>query len=214
MGPLTSYSQVKNEWDNLFFVGNKVGLGKDKFRATGELQFRVKDNLNQLDRWFIEFTGSFLATKHWEFTLPLRFSIRQGENEFRPGLGFLYKMYPTKKIQIAHQILYQEDITASEAQGGLRYVLFYNHKVNDHLIPNAAAGIFYRWSDAFTGVQFVRFGAGLTTIIDGQHTVNFSYFLGISDSGQNLIYQGIPFIQLVINLGSEYEHKPAQYINF
>ena len=77
-----------------------------------------------------------------------------------------------------------------------------------------AAGVFYRWQNDFTGIQFVRIGAGLAYIIDIKHVLNFSYFLGITNTGPRWTYQGIPFIQLVININKEYKYLPAKYINF
>ncbi len=212
--PRETHCQEQNKWDNLLFVGNKVSWGKNRWKTTGELQIRLKDNLESLDKWFVESIGSYLATKHWEFILPLRYSITSGPNEFRPGIGFLYKSYPNSKIQLSQQVLYQADISKIETQHGLRYVLFYNHKINDRLVPNAVAGAFYRWSNDYNGLQFIRAGGGLTYIIDKKHTLNFSYFLGITDSGEEWSFQGIPLIQLVINLGKDFQHIPAKFINF
>jgi hypothetical protein len=215
LSPLILVAQGQDDtWDNQLFVGNKVGWGKGKWRTTGELQFRVKDNLKALDRWYLEAIPSFLATENWEFALPIRYSIRTTENEFRPGLSAFYKLRPKKEIQVAQQVMYQTDISSIEIQHGLRYVAFYNQKINDNWIPNGAAGIFYRWSDEFDGLQFIRLGLGITYVVDKQHTLNFSYFLGITNNGEFWTYQGIPFIQLVINIGKDFDHLPAKYINF
>ena len=209
-----AYSQEEDRWDNQLFVGNKVSWGKNRWKVTGELQFRVKENLETLDRWFVEGLGSYLHTKNWEFTLPIRYSIRPTLNEFRPGFGAIYKMYPSEKIQLSNQLLYQADINSAETQHGLRYVLFYNQVINEKFIPNAAAGVFYRWSENFTGLQFIRAGGGLTFVIDKKHTLNFTYFLGMTYDGDIWRYQGIPLIQLVINLGTDFQHLPAKFINF
>jgi hypothetical protein len=206
--------QEVDTWDNQLFVGNKVGWGKNKWRTTGEMQFRVKDNMRALDRWFLEGIGSYLATENWEVAIPIRYSIRPENNEFRPGVSVFYKLRPQDNIQITQQVMYQTDISSVEVQHGARYVAFYNQKINDHWIPNGAAGIFYRWSDGFNGLQFIRLGAGVSYIVSERHTLNLSYFLGITNDGMNWTYQGIPFIQLVFNLGGEFEHLPAKYINF
>lgn len=208
------YSQEQDRWDNQLFVGNKVSWGKNRWKVTGELQFRVKEDLETLDRWFVEVLGSYLYNKNWEFTLPIRYSIRPSLNEFRPGFGALYKMYPSEKIQLNHQLLYQADISSTETQHGLRYVLFYNQVINEKFIPNVAAGVFYRWSEIFTGLQFIRVGGGLSYLIDKKHSLNFTYFLGMTNDGEIWRYQGIPFIQLVINLGTDFQHLPAKFINF
>ena len=201
-------------WDNLLFAGNKVSWGKERWKTTAELQFRLKENVEVLDQWFIEGLASYLQSKHWEFILPIRYAFKPGDNEFRPGIGALYKSYTNSKTQLTQQVLYQADISSTEVQHGLRYVFFYNYKMSDRLIPNAVAGAFYRWSNEFNGIQFLRAGAGLTYIIDSKHTLNFSYFLGMTNTGAVWNYQGIPFFQLVINLGTNYQHLPAKFINF
>ena len=203
------------KWDNQLFIGNKASWAlKQKWRVSGELQTRLKNDFKSLDRWFLEGQVNFLATRNWEFTLPLRYSIRSDENEFRPGLGFLYKMYGGEKFQVAHQVMWQVDIDPREGKHGLRYVAFLNYLANEKLIPNLAAGLFYRWQDDFTGLQFIRVGGGLTYVIDVKHTLNFSYFVGITDTGEEWVYQGIPFLQLVININRDFRYLPAKYINF
>ncbi|QTN38104.1 DUF2490 domain-containing protein [Cryomorphaceae bacterium] len=206
----------EDRWDNMLFVGNKISWGQERWKTTGELQFRLKDDLRALDQWFVEGMGSYLASKNWEFTLPVRYAVKPEFNEFRPGFGALYKMYPksAELIQISHQVLYQADINPNEVQHGLRYVAFYNHKINESLIPNAAAGIFYRWSEDYTGIQFARAGVGLTYIVDAKHTLNFTYFVGATYNGELTSYQGMPFLQAIFNLGTNFQHIPAKYINF
>ena len=86
--------------------------------------------------------------------------------------------------------------------------------INEKVIPNVAAGVFYRWSEIFTGLQFIRVGGGLSYLIDKKHSLNFTYFLGMTNDGEIWRYQGIPFIQLVINLGTDFQHLPAKFINF
>ncbi len=54
---ITCFSQELVEvdkWDNQLFLGNKVAWGKDKWRYSGELQVRLKDNMKGLSEWFIE----------------------------------------------------------------------------------------------------------------------------------------------------------------
>ena len=123
-------------------------------------------------------------------------------------------MYPKQNIQIVHQVQYQVDIDPNQAKHGLRYVAFLNYVKNEKLIPNVAAGVFYRWQDDFTGVQFIRVGGGLAWIIDVKHALNFSYFVGMTNTGKDWVFQGIPFIQLVINISKDYKYVPAKYYNF
>ena len=123
-------------------------------------------------------------------------------------------MYPKENIQIDHQWMYQVDIEPSRAKLGLRYVAFFNWVPNEKLIPNAAVGIFQRWQNDFTGIQFVRLGAGLSYLIDVKHSLHFSYFLGFTNTGETWTTQGIPFFQLIININKNYRYLPAKYINF
>lgn len=138
----------------------------------------------------------------------------QTERSRSYGLGGLYKLYPKKDIQIVHQEQWQVDIDPNEAKHGLRYVAFINYVKSEILIQNFAAGLFYQWQDDFSGIQFFRFGAGLAWIMDVKHALNFSYFVGMTNTGENWIFQGIPFIQLVININKEYKYLPAKYYNF
>ena len=107
-------------WDNLLFAGNKVSWGKERWKTTAELQFRLKENVEVLDQWFIEGLASYLQSKHWEFILPIRYAFKPGDNEFRPGIGALYKSYTNSKTQLTQQVLYQADISSTEVQHGLR----------------------------------------------------------------------------------------------
>lgn len=52
-----------DKWDNQFYVGNKVSWGKDQWRFTGELQIRLEDNMQTLERWFLETSASYLINK-------------------------------------------------------------------------------------------------------------------------------------------------------
>lgn len=155
---------------------------------------------------------TFVVTFDYSSLVALELLRRQQEHN---GSDATYKTQISRVLlQIVHQLLWQVDIDSEEAKHGLRYVVFFNYVKNEKLIPNIAAGVFYRWQNDFTGIQFVRIGAGLAYIIDIKHVLNFSYFLGITNTGPRWTYQGIPFIQLVININKEYKYLPAKYINF
>ncbi len=203
-----------DKWDNQLFVGNKVSGGMGHWKFSGELQFRVKDDFQALDRWFMEANATYLISKNLELAIPFRMSVTPNFIEWRPGFGFLYKSYLGTNVQIAHQVMYQVDLEPERAKHGLRYVAFFNWVASEKLIPNAAAGIFQRWQNDFTGIQFVRLGAGLSYLLDVKHSLNFSYFLGFTDDGNTWRTQGIPFFQLIINFNREFKYLPAKYINF
>jgi hypothetical protein len=204
----------EDNWDNQLFIGNKANWGHNQWRFSGELQIRLKEDMKELDRWFLEGTTNFLINKNWEVVAPLRFSVTKNYVEWRPGLGGLYKMYPKENIQIVHQVQWQVDIDPNEAKHGVRYVAFINYVKSEKLIPNFAAGVFYRWQNDFTGIQFIRIGGGLAWIIDVKHALNFSYFVGMTNTGETWKFQGIPFLQLVININKDYKYLPAKYYNF
>jgi len=203
-----------DKWDNQLFIGNKVSWGKDQWRLSGELQTRFKDNMQSMDRWFLEGSANYLISKKWELALPLRFTVKPESTEWRPGVGGLYKMYPKENLQIVHQVQWQLDIGPDEAQHGARYVAFVNYVKSKKFVPNFAAGVFYRWSEEFTGIQFLRYGFGLAWVIDVKHVLNFSYFIGSTNFGDHWTHQGIPFFQLVININKEFKYAPAKYYNF
>lgn len=207
-----------DKWDNQLFLGNKVAMVQGNWKFSGELQVRLKDNSQALDRWFLEGVVTYMPSKHWEFVPDYRFSIKSDQVEHRTGLGILRKDLfgpeGEQKHQLVHQVKWQADISPAYVNQGLRYVLFYNYVLSEKFIPNAAAGAFYRWSDDFTGIQFYRLGGGLSYILNVQHSLNFSYFVGITNTGSGWTYQGIPFIQLVININRDYKYVPAKYINF
>jgi hypothetical protein len=206
------------KWDNQLFLGNKVAAVKGNWKYSGELQVRLKENSQTLDRWYLEGVATYMPSQHWEIVPDYRFSIKSNQLEHRPGFGILRKdlFGPEENLkhQLVHQVKWQADMGQGYVNHGIRYVFFYNYVLNEKLIPNAAAGVFYRWSEGFTGLQFIRLGAGLAYIIDIKHSLNFSYFLGITDTGTGWTYQGIPFVQLIININRDYKYVPAKYINF
>jgi hypothetical protein len=215
---LIAQDQSPDKWDNQLFLGNKVATAVGNWKFSGELQVRLKDNAQSLDRWFLEGVATYFLSKHWEIVPDYRFSIKPDKVEHRPGFGIVRKDLLGKennKIhQLVHQIKWQADIDKDSFDNGLRYVFFYNYILNQKLVPNAAAGLFYRWSEDFTGIQFYRVGLGLSYIIDVKHSLNFSYFVGFTDTGTEWTMQGIPLIQLIINLDTEYRYIPAKFINF
>jgi len=73
---------------------------------------------------------------------------------------------------------------------------------------------FYRWQDDFKGVQLNCLGAGLAYLINVQHSVNVTYFVGFTDSDETWTSQGSAFVQLIININKDYKYVPAKYINF
>ena len=215
---LFSQGESSDRWDNQLFLGNKVATAAGNWKFSGELQVRLKDDFQALDRWFLEGVATYFLSEHWEIVPDYRFSIKPDEVEHRPGFGILRKDLLGKeddlKHQLVHQLKWQVDINSDAFDNGLRYVFFYNYLLNDRLIPNAAAGAFYRWSENFTGMQFYRVGAGLSYILDVKHSLNFYYFVGFTNTGTEWTLQVIPLIQLIINLNNNFRYVPSKFINF
>ncbi len=203
-----------DKWDNAIYLGNRIAGGTGEWRFSGEIQTRFKNDFKSLDNWYLEGIASRLLTKNWQAQFSLRYSFKPTFNELRPGLGVFYKMYPNEKTQLAHQVMYQTDISSQEVRHGLRYVLYYTYKASEKLVPNATMGVFYRWQDDFKGVQFVRAGPGLTYLIDIKHFINFNYFVGFENRGDVWTYQGIFFVQLIININKDYKYLPARSVQF
>ncbi len=140
--PKNTFSQEDiDKWDNQIYLANKISGGKEKFKFTGEIQIRLKDNMQQLDRWYLEAVGSFLVNKHFEIVPDIRFNIKPDEIELRPGLGVLYKQYLKDKFQFVHQFKWQIDLdNNSNADHAVRYVLFVNKNVSEKIGVNFAVG--------------------------------------------------------------------------
>jgi len=212
--PVSLYAQEISNWDNQIYIGNKVGWGSDHWKYSGELQVRLKDNYSQLDNWFLEGVASYLPSENWEFVPDLRLAISPDKTDIRPGLGVLYKQR-FEQSALIHQLKWQIDISESAAENGLRYALFYNYLFNDKLAATVLGGGFYRWAENFTGLRFMRFGGGPTWIVNEEHSINFNYFLGITQADDtSWSYQGIIMIQLVINVNKGFKYRPAKYISF
>jgi len=205
-------------WDNLFFFGNKVSWGSDKWKYSGELQIRLEDNGQSLDNWLLEGVASYMPSENWEIVPDFRFSIHPNQVEYRPGFGILRKdLFRTgegKGHQLVNQVKYQADFQPGNINSGLRYVLFYNYVASEKIILSGLGGIFYSWKENFTGLEYIRGGPAVAYIFNKQHALNFIYFVGAANLGDSWTYQGNLLVQLVINVTREYKHVPAKYISF
>ncbi len=211
---LPAFTQNEPNWDNQVYLGNKVQFGKNKWKFSGELQTRLKDNFQSLDNWYVELTTSFMYTKNFEFVPDFRFTIKPTKTEVRPGFGILYKIN-TDKLQYINQLKWQIDIGSDGRVGNaLRGVVFLNHKLSENIVLNTVAGLIYRWWPDWNGVQYIRVGPGLSYVFDESHILNFNYFIGVENKYGDWKWAGIPVIQLVINLTKKYKYVPAFYFDF
>ena len=206
--------QDSRSWDNQIYLGNKIVFGRNKWNFSGEIQTRMRNNLQSLDNWYLEFVATYMAGKHLEIVPDLRYSIKPTKLELRPGIGVLYKLN-IRQIQIVNQVKYQFDIPTSGPSGhALREVVFLNHRFNDRLIGTMVGGFIYRWWPHWNGFQYIRVGPGLTYVFDRKHSLHFSYFVGVENNTESWLWAGIPVIQLSINISQPYEYTPAYYFNF
>lgn len=206
-----------DKWDNQIYLANKITGGKDKFKYSGELQVRLKENMQQLDRWYLEAVGSFLVDKNFEIVPDFRFNIKPDETEIRPGLGIIYKHYLKDKFQFVHQFKWQIDIDSKgHSDHAARYVLFINKKITEKINLSYAIGALYRWrkEDNFSGILFFRNGPSIMYKFSGKHSINFSYFINGTNHKDYWTWAGVPFIQLIININKDYKYVPAKYFNF
>jgi len=215
---LFSYAQDVNSsgnWDNQIYIGDKIAGGKNKWKFSGEFQIRLKDNLQQLDNWYLEQVTNYLATKWLEIVPDFRFTVKPDRLEFRPGFGILLKKN-TNSWQFINQIKWQIDLdTKGRARNALREVVFVNRKFdNEHFVATALAGFIYRWTGDENFMQYIRFGPGLSYVFDQKHILNVSYMMGVENTTQEWKWSGITMIQLVINITKKYKYKPAYYFDF
>jgi hypothetical protein len=205
----------EDRWDNLFFVGNKVAYAREAWRTSGEFQVRLKDDMRQLDNWFMEGALTYLASERWEIVPDFRVSVKPSRTEWRPGVAVNFKLQPRRivldAVQFVHQVKYQADILSTGGvDHGLRQVVFFNKVAAPRLITNLAAGWFYRWRDGFSGVEFVRFGGGVAFLFNAVHSLGISYFVGTANTGDGWSWSGIPAVNLLINLRTDWKYVPAR----
>lgn len=212
-----------DRWDNWLLVGNKiVFVGKNKIRHSHELQWRVNENMTALKEWYYEGVVSYTPNSKWEFSPDFRASIKSDRVDYRLGLSGVrianFKNSEGKvKSQFVQQAKYQFDYDShSNLRHGVRYVLTYNHIVNQNLIVSGLIGPFYRWSEDFTGIEFVRGGPVFTYIFDKQHTIALAPLFGGANLGgdNGWAYSFTPMISLIIKVGDKFKYTPAKYINF
>jgi hypothetical protein len=211
-----SSGQETPNWDNQLYLGNKVSFGGGKWKYSGELQTRLENNFQSLDNWYLEFVSNYLASERVELVPDFRFTVKPDKIEYRPGLGFLYKI-KKNNFQLVNQLKWQVDIDNHGKIGNAgREVVFFNYSSGRKFYYTLVAGFIYRWWPDWNGFQYIRVGPGFSYIFDDKHILNFSYFIGVENNTRDWMWAGIPMIQLIINLAEkeEYKYVPAYYFDF
>ncbi len=211
----TQETDSEDNWDNQLYLANKLTWGKDRWKYSGELQIRLENNMQSLEKWYMEGVASFMPSKNIEIAPDFRLSIKTDDYVFRPGLGVLFKSY-VNDFQFVNQVKWQIDMHTIDGRrdNALRYVLVINKQLKNKLIASFLAGALYRWSDDFRGPEIIRAGPGLTYIFNSKQSLYINYYLSAVNNHQTWEWSGIPFFQLIIHIDKEYKYLPAVDFNF
>lgn len=216
----TSQAQESDtvSWDNQLYLGNRYAWSSNSWRYSAEFQVRVENDISTLQQYYFEGVATYMPNKNWEFVPDFRITNHLNRVEYRPGLGVIYKnLWKKKQVnQLAHQVKWQADIEGNGVfKHGVRYILFYNRVLIDKKLGlTSGTGAFYRFSENFNGVQFVRAFLGLAYEFNDVHILSFNYFLGAENRATHWEYIGGPFVTFIIRLDNDSKYVPAKYINF
>jgi hypothetical protein len=211
------FSQAdKLNWDNQIYLGNKVAFGQNRWKYSAEIQTRLRNNFRSLDNWYVEFAANHLVSESFEFVPDFRFTVKPARLEVRPGIGILYKKI-LGRVQLVNQIKWQTDFPdKGDITHAFREVVFLNYVPNGKVVISVLGGFIYKMTPQVDYFQYIRIGPGVSYRFDNKHTLNLSYFVGIENKADNnnVLWAGIPVIQLLINISKEYAYTPAYYFEF
>ena len=211
---LFAQENTTDDWDNELWTGVRFAWGKKKLRYTGEYQTRFINNYKQLDRWYIEGAVHYIAWPHFEIIPDFRYNVRPDKNEYRVGLGIIYK-HTFNKFMFVNQLKGQMDKAYNTKETwALREVVYLNYLLSEKWIPYIGGGVFLRHSDNFSGLQVIRAGVGVYYNFNPLHSLSVNYFAGRRDLGDRITYSGIFLLQLTLKFNDDYIYMPAKYINF
>ena len=220
---LPALSQKESEidkWDHWLVLSNKVNVDAGiKLKHTHDFQWRANNNIKSLEQIFYEGALIYSPNRKWDIVPDFRISSKPTEFEYRPGFGLTRKMFWGRDSlhqfnSISHQIKYQADITTKEIRHGVRYILFFNHRVSEKIIIGALGGGFYRWSEEFDGFQFFRFGGSIAFIFNEHNTVSIIEAIGVENNGDYITYAHFPMVQLTVRVKKNYKYKEALIFSF
>jgi len=213
----SSTANTEPSWDNQFLVGNKFVWDKGKWRYSGELHFRLKNDVQSLNQYYIEGVATYMYNEHLEIVPDFRATVFPDRVEYRPGLGLIYKLFWKRKKnnQLVQQTKWQTDIVnTGYYDHAIRYMLFYNYELSDKWIAQTAGGVLYRFSESHTGIEFIRALIGATYKLNKNNSFYFSYFVGAENRVTHYTFIGGPLIQFVFRFDNNNKYIPAQYMNF
>jgi hypothetical protein len=215
-------AQEIDRWDNWFLLGNKLVFGgQNNIKHSHELQWRVDNNMRSLNVWYYEGVFTYSPNAKWEVVPDFRASIKPDKTDFRFGFGLVRKNNmgnegSSVNQQLVQQLKYQLDIDGNgNVRHGVRFVATYNRIISEKFVVSGLIGPFYRWSEEFTGIEFVRGGPVFTYIFNTQHTLAFAPLFGAGNiKPDGWAYSFTPMVSLIIRINKDYKYVPAKYINF
>ena len=215
-GGATSNNDI-DKWDNQFLVGNKYSWSKGNWRYSGELHFRLKNDVRSLNQYYLEGVATYQPNNNWEIVPDLRATVFPDRVELRPGIGLIYKINWNRKNlnQIVQQTKWQTDIkNTGYVSHAVRYMLFYNYVFDKKWMAHTAGGVLYRFSDSYNGVEFIRALVGATYSFNDYNSLYISYFVGAENRQTHYTFIGGPLIQFIIRFSRDHKYIPAEYMNF
>lgn len=216
-GGNTANNDDIDKWDNQFLVGNKYTWSSGNWRYSGELHFRLKNDVKSLNQYYLEGVATYQPNNNWEIVPDLRATVFPDRYELRPGIGLIYKINWNRENlnQIVQQTKWQTDIKSTGyVSHAIRYMLFYNHVYNKKWMGHTAAGVLYRFSDAYNDVEFIRALVGVTYSFNDYNSIYLTYFVGAENRQTHYTFIGGPLIQFIIRFSKDHRYIPAEYMNF
>ncbi len=158
-------------WSGLFF---KSARPHERWDFSGEYQVRLNNDVRDLKSHFFETFAYYKATSRLELNAGYRYTIRPDRTENRLSGGFFVRHAlglkgsgsDDPRARVTHQILYQRDYDAEFndvliSSNSVRYVFLVLKPVSKTVAPFAVAAGQYTWNAEYTGLEKLRFAAGL-----------------------------------------------------
>lgn len=150
-------------WSGLLF---RSARPQERWDFSGEYQVRLKDDLRNLKSHFVEGFAFYKAKPYLDFNLGYRYTIRSDRSESRLSAGLFARQAIAWRVGVTHQVQYQRDYNAEFSDllinsNSVRYVFLVVRPVSSRVVPFVMVGGFYTWNTEFTGIEKLRFAAGV-----------------------------------------------------
>lgn len=150
-------------WSGLLF---RSARPQERWDFSGEYQVRLKDDLRNLKSHFVEGFAFYKAKPSLDFNIGYRYTIRPDRSESRLSAGFFARQAIGWRLGVTHQVMYQRDYNAEFSDvlinsNTVRYVFLVVRPVNPRVAAFVMAGGMYTWNSEFTGIEKLRFAAGV-----------------------------------------------------